>query len=135
MIAFDAPERSVCSVRRIRTNTPLQALVTLNDPVFVEAAQGFARRIISQPCDSIWSRASFAIQVSLCREPHDSEAERVVQVLEAAKKSLANDPLQAVALATKPLGPLPDGVDPIDAAAWTVVANVLMNLDEFLVRR
>ena len=135
MITFDAPERNVCSVRRIRTNTPLQALVTLNDPVFIEAAQGLARRIISEPCDTIPLRASLAFQLSLTRQPTASELARLVQVFESARKSLANDPAQALLLATKPLGPLPDGVDPVDAAAWTVVGNVLLNLDEFLVRR
>ncbi len=135
MIAFDAPERSVCSVRRIRTNTPLQALVTLNDSVFVEAAQGLSRRILAEGGDSVLSRATFALRLCLTRQPSDAEVTRVVAVFESACTSFANDTTQATALATKPLGPLPAGIDPRDAAAWTVVGNVLMNLDEFLAKR
>ena len=135
MIAFDAPERSVCSVRRIRTNTPLQALVTLNDPVFVEAAQGFARRILAEGGDSISSRATFALRLCLTRQPTDAEVTRVVTLFASARTSLAADATKAMALATNPLGPLPAGIDATDAAAWTVVGNVLMNLDEFLAKR
>lgn len=135
MIAFDAPERSVCSVRRIRTNTPLQALVTLNDPVFVEAAQGFARRILAEGGDTISTRATFALRLCLTRQPTDTEVARVVTLFETAHTSLAADTTRATALATKPLGPLPAGIDATDAAAWTVVGNVLMNLDEFLAKR
>lgn len=135
MIAFDAPERSVCSVRRIRTNTPLQALVTLNDPVFVEAAQGLARRILAEGGDSVSSRATFALRLCLTRQPTDAEVTRVVTVFESAKISLVGNLGQATALATNPLGPLPAGIDPTDAAAWTVVGNVMMNLDEFLAKR
>lgn len=76
MIAFDAPERSVCSVRRIRTNTPLQALVTLNDSVFVEAAQGLSRRILAEGGDSVLSRATFALRLCLTRQPSDAEVTR-----------------------------------------------------------
>ncbi len=135
MIAFDAPERSVCSVRRIRTNTPLQALVTLNDPVFVEAAQGLARRILAEGGDSVSNQAKFAFRICLTRQPTDAELTRVVTVFESARTSLAGNPIQATALGTNPLGPLPAGIDPTDAAAWTVVGNVLMNLDEFLAKR
>ena len=135
MIAFDAPERSVCSVRRIRTNTPLQALVTLNDPVFVEAAQGLARRILAEGGDSISSRAMFALRLCLSRQPTDAEVTRVVTLFASARTSLAADATRAMALATNPLGPLPAGIDATDAAAWTVVGNVLMNLDEFLAKR
>ena len=135
MIAFDAPERSVCSVRRIRTNTPLQALVTLNDPVFVEAAQGFARRVLTEGGNTIQSRAVHALRLSLTRQPSDAEVSRIVALFESARTSLTADTAQATALATKPLGPVPPEMDSIDAAAWTVVGNVLMNLDEFLAKR
>ena len=135
MIAFYAPERSVCSVRRIRTNTPLQALVTLNDPVFVEAAQGLARRVLTEGGDSIQSRAVHALRLSLTRQPSEAEISRIVALFESARMSLTADAAQATALATKPLGPLPPEMDVVDVAAWTVVGNVLMNLDEFLAKR
>jgi hypothetical protein len=135
MIAFDAPERSVCSVRRIRTNTPLQALVTLNDPVFIEAAQAFARRILAEGGDTIATRVRFAFRLCLTRQPTEAEVSRIVTLFDSARSSLAGDETQATSLATKPLGPLPAGIDVTEAAAWTVVGNALMNLDEFLAKR
>ncbi|MEX2114070.1 MAG: PSD1 and planctomycete cytochrome C domain-containing protein [Pirellulales bacterium] len=132
MLAFDAPERSVCSVRRIRSNTPLQALVTLNDPVFVEAAQALARRILSEGGTSAESRAEFAFCQVLLRAPQPVETQRMVMLLEQARHALAEDAGNALTLATKPLGPLPSDVDAVEAAAWTVVGNVLLNLDETL---
>jgi hypothetical protein len=135
MIAFDVPERSVCSMRRIRTNTPVQALVTLNDPVYVEAAQALARRVLKEGGDNIDSRSAFAIKTVLSRPAEDAEVRRLVNLFDASRTSLAADPARAAALATKPLGPLTEGMDVVDAAAWTVVANVLLNLDETLVKR
>jgi hypothetical protein len=135
MIAFDVPERSVCSMRRIRTNTPVQALVTLNDPVYVEAAQALARRILKEGGDSTESRAAFAIQTVLSRPAENAEVRRLVDLFDASRTSLTSDSARATSLATKPLGPLPEEMDALDAAAWTVVANVLLNLDETLVKR
>ena len=61
-----------------------------------------------------------------------AEAERLAALYDQSRRELAADPAKALALATKPIGALPDGVDPLDAAAWTVVANVVLNLDETL---
>lgn len=135
MITFDAPERSVCSMRRIRTNTSLQALVTLNDPVYVEAAQALARRILSEGGLDRRTQAVFGFRLALTRPPTEFETDRILALFEAARASLAGDAVKATALATKPIGPTPAGVDPLDAAAWTVVGNVLLNLDEFLAKR
>jgi hypothetical protein len=135
MIAFDVPERAVCSVRRIRTNTPLQALVTLNDPVFVESAQALARRVLANGGKTVEARATYAFRLALTRPPSEPEVKRLVRLFEQAKASLASDVGKATALATKPLGPLPAGMDVADAAAWTVVGNVLLNLDEVLTKR
>jgi hypothetical protein len=131
---FDAPERTVCNVRRVRTNTPLQALVTLNDPVYVEAAQGLARRIAAHP-GSTRDRVVYAFRLCLTRAPHEPEARRLIELYERARKQLAAAPANALDLATNPLGPLPAGMNPADLAAWTVVGNVLLNLDETLARR
>ncbi|MBC7816841.1 MAG: PSD1 domain-containing protein [Planctomycetaceae bacterium] len=135
MIAFDVPERTVCSTRRIRTNTPIQALVTLNDPVFVEAAQSLARRTQIEGGATPELRARFAVQIVLARKATDAEVARLVKLFQDSKTSLAANPTRAAALATKPLGPLPAGMDAVDAAAWTVVGNVLLNLDETLTKR
>jgi hypothetical protein len=131
---FDAPERTVCNVRRVRTNTPLQALVTLNDPVFVEAAQGLARRVAARPGGTL-ERVVYAFRLCLTRPPHEAEAQRLVALYETARKQLSATPAKALDLASNPLGPLPAGANAVDLAAWTVVGNVLLNLDETLARR
>jgi hypothetical protein len=135
LTTFDAPERTFCSIRRLRTNTPLQALVTLNDPVFVEAAQGLARRIMAQGGDSTRSRVVYGFRLVLTRPPSDAETQRLVELFERAQKQFAADPAKATAMATKPLGPAPKGMNVVDLAAWTVVGNVLLNLDETLAKR
>ncbi|MDB5350664.1 MAG: Planctomycete cytochrome [Planctomycetota bacterium] len=135
MIAFDVPERAVCSMRRIRTNTPIQALVTLNDPVFIEAAQALARRILTEGGATLESRAAFGVRLVLSRPASEAETHRLAALFQASRSSLAADPARASALATRPLGPVPAGMDVLDAAAWTVVGNVLLNLDETLAKR
>jgi hypothetical protein len=132
MIAFDAPDRNICSLRRMRTNTPLQALVTLNDPVFVECAQAFARRIIAEGGDSTASRVRRAMDLAVNRPATPQEVIHLTHLYEASYELLKSQPDQALALATNPAGPLPEGIPPLDAAAWTVVANVVLNLDETL---
>jgi hypothetical protein len=134
MTTFDAPERTVCNVRRLRTNTPLQALVTLNDPVFVEAAQALARRIAGQP-GTATDRAAHGFRLCLSRPPRADETKRLVDLFDSTRKQFAAAPARAAAVATKPLGPAPKDMDVVDLAAWTVVANVLLNLDETLAKR
>jgi hypothetical protein len=134
MIAFDVPERAVCSLRRTRTNTPLQALVTLNDPVYVEAAQGLARRMMLEAGPTPEDRAGLGFRAVLTRPPTAAEVARLTDLYAQARQRLAGDPAAAAALATKPIGPLPEGIDAVEAAAWTVVGNVLLNLDETLAK-
>jgi hypothetical protein len=131
---FDAPSREVCTLRRINTNTQLQALVTLNDPVYVEAAQGLARRVLREAPSDDEARAAYAFRLCLIRSPAASEQTALVQVLQQARTALQQDPAAAERLATDPIGPLAAGFDPVEAAAWTVVGNVLLNLDETLAR-
>jgi hypothetical protein len=132
---FDAPSREFCSVRRVRTNTPLQALVTMNDPVYVEAAQALARRIVSQGGTADDQRASYGFRLCLARPPGERELARLLALKQDALQRLGQDPAAAEALATDPLGPAPAEADVAELAAWTVTANVLLNLDEFLARR
>ena len=134
MATFDAPNREVCTIRRVRTNTPLQALVTLNDPVYVEAAQALARRMAqggATPADKM--RSGF--RLCLARAPHDAELTRLLKLYDEAHAGYIKDPEKAMRLATDPLGPLPPGADAADLAAWTATANVLLNLDETLMKR
>lgn len=135
MTTFDAPSREFCSIRCIRTNTPLQALVTLNDPVYVEAAQALARRMVLQGGATTEQRAAYGFRLALARSPRPEEAARLVRLFEETRARYAADEAQAMSLATDPLGPLPADMNAVDLATWTVVANVLMNLDEFIARR
>jgi hypothetical protein len=134
MAAFDAPNREVCTVRRTRTNTPLQALVTLNDTVYIEAAQGLSRRAIQHEGDAA-DRAVFAFRLCLARPPSQEERDALISLYEQAAQEYTADHDAAVEMATVPLGPAPDDVDVVDLAAWTVVSNVLLNMDELFLKR
>jgi len=135
MVMFDAPNREVCTVRRGQTNTPLQALVTMNDPVYVEAAQALARRTIQEGGATPQAKAAYAFRRCLIRPPTEAEVQRLVALYHQAREGFAKDPSRAARLASEPLGPLPPGIDPVEAAAWTTVANVLLNLDEMFLKR
>jgi hypothetical protein len=135
MSTFDAPNRDTCTVRRARTNTPLQALVTMNDPVYVEAAQALARRTMKDGGKTAEERVAFAVRQCLVRSATDAEVKRLVKLYEDAKAKFAKDAAKATQFATNPLGPLPAGTDAADAAAWTAVASVLLNLDEMFMKR
>ncbi len=134
MSTFDAPNREVCTLRRSRTNTPLQALVTLNDPVYVEAAQALARRI-NEGGSTAGEKVSRGFLLCLARPPSVAERERLVRLYETAFARFATDREHAKELATVPLGPAPKDADVAELAAWTVVGNVLLNLDEMLMTR
>jgi hypothetical protein len=134
MATFDAPNREVCTLRRARTNTPLQALVTLNDPVYIEAAQALARNIIRAD-GSTAEKAARGLEWSLSRPATPAECDRLAGLYDAAKAKLISSPENAKKIATIPLGPAPEGIDVVDLAAWTVVANAVLNLDEVFMRR
>ncbi len=134
MATFDAPSREFCVVRRSRTNTPLQALVTLNDPVYVEAAQALARRVMKEGGATAEERARRMLQLALCRPPRVGQVSQVASLYRSELAHFQGEPAAAKALATEPLGPLPAGTDTAEAAAWTVVANTLLNLDGVMTR-
>lgn len=129
---FDAPSRETCTLRRSPTNTPLQAFVTLNDPVFVECAQSLARRIVREGGDGDDARLRFGLTLCLGRPPGAAQIESLRALLADAHATYTQDLEAAEKLATDPLGPLPEGMDVSQAAAWTVVANVLLNMDSVL---
>ncbi|MAG55430.1 MAG: hypothetical protein CMJ83_03985 [Planctomycetes bacterium] len=131
---FDMPSREVCTVRRIRTNTPLQALATMNDPTYVEAAQALGRRIVREGGRRDLSRLRFALELCLQRPPQAAQVDVLLELLESERAWYRTRRDEAQKLATDPLGPLPKGMDPAELAAWTVVANVLLNLDAMLVQ-
>jgi hypothetical protein len=134
MATFDAPNRDVCALRRTRTNTPLQSLVTLNDPVYVETAQSLARQAIEH--DSVVEeQIAYAFRRCLLRPPHDNELKQLVALYNDSRNRLADQPKAAEKLATVPIGKLPANIRAVDAAAMTVVGNVLLNLDEMVLKR
>lgn len=135
MATFDAPSRNVCTIRRVNTNTPLQALVTLNDPVYIEAAQAFARRILREGGESVGDKVSYGFRLALARLPYEQERERLIKLYETVVADYQVDMESAKEIATMPLGELPEGMDVAEAAAWTIVGNVLLNLDETLAKR
>ena len=109
MATFDSASREVCALRRPRTNTPLQALVTLNDPVYVEAAQALARRIAREGGPSPGDKVRYGFRLCLARLPSDVETTRLVQLYEKSRARFAKQPEEAQKLASEPLGPLPAG--------------------------
>ena len=134
MATFDAPNREVCTVKRGRTNTPLQALVALNDPVYIEAAQALARSMNAMKT-SDEERVRSGLRQVLIRDPKESEIARLVQLYRDSRESYASQPDQAKKMAEVPLGPAPKGADMASLAAWTVVSNVILNLDEVFLKR
>jgi len=109
--------------------------VTLNDPVYVEAAQALARRLVREGGKTVEERARHGFRLCLARPPSERELKRLVALYQAAVERYRAEPKKAEELATKPLGPLPKGTDPVEMAAWTVVGNVLLNLDEMFAKR
>ena len=132
MDIFNAPSREVCSVRRERTNTPLQALVTLNDPQFVEAARHLAERTLKEGGDSVASRCDF-MALRLVSRPLRAQEK---QVLEATLNDLLSyykaHGEHAKELISVGESKADAGLDAAELAAWTMVANELLNLDEVL---
>jgi len=135
MATFDAPNREVCIVRRGRTNTPLQALVTLNDPVYIEAAQALARRLVSCGGATVADRAGYGFRLALSRPPQEAELVRLVKLYEQSLARFSQNAEEAKRMATEPLGAPPQDANIAELAAWTVVGNVLLNLDETLMKR
>jgi len=132
MTLFDVPSREICRVTRARTNTPLQALILLNDVTYVEAARAFAQRMIREGGPTIKSRLDFAFQTLLARHPTDTESNimesGVTRRLAHYQKNLkAAEEL----IAQGDSKPDPK-ISPVELAAYTVTASALLNLDETL---
>jgi hypothetical protein len=133
MTAFDTPTRDVCVVQRQRTNTPMQALVSLNDVQFVEAARNLAQRVILAESD-FGSRLDLAFMLCTAH-PADQLRREVMQVTYAAQRKVFEADLES-ARALLALGdsPLDETLNPAEHAAWTVLASMIQNLDETLTR-
>jgi hypothetical protein len=135
MAAFDAPSRNVCTIRRGRTNTPLQALVTLNDPVYVEAAQSLARQVLAQQGEDLSGQVEYGFRRCLGRPPSGREKQRLLELYDELHERYGADMELATEMATSFVGPAAEGSDIVALACWTVMSNVLLNLDEILSKR
>ena len=131
---FDAPSREVCTARRPRTNTPLQALAALNEPTLLEAARVFAQRILREGGDVPAQQIEFAFRTCLGRNPLPAERQRLLALLDQQWRSFEHDLEAAEALVNVGSAPRSPGLDVRRLAAWMIVANVLLNLDETLVK-
>lgn len=130
MTVFDFPDANVTCTRRIRSNTPLQSLTLANDVTFVEFARGLATRVLSIPGDDS-QRLILACELSLSREPSSIELAKLRDYLQQQRSRFESDQTAAVTFAPKVL---PDQATAVEAAAWTALSRVLMNLDEFITR-
>lgn len=129
---FDAPSRDLCTAKRSRTNTPLQAFVTLNDTAFFEAAQMLGRRILTEGGDSLDAQLRHGMWLALQREPSDVELEALREVYTQSLTDYRENPEAAEQTAVGPSPELPDTIDTAEVAAMTLVGNVLLNLDELI---
>ncbi len=134
MTAFDAPSRESCAPRRERTNTPLQALVLLNEPQFVEAARGLAQRAWREGGSTAESRAAYMFRLATSRHAHDGEVKELVAVLNDHLKEFQADAERAKALIHVGSGAPDAAIPQAELAAWTMVANLILNLDETITK-
>jgi len=134
MMMFDGTSRETCTVRRSRTNTPLQALVMLNDPVFVECAQALARKMNAGGDARVEKQLAAGLRAALLREPRPQEIEVMAELYRQRLDVYQRDPAAAERIAVDPIGPPPAGADVAHLAALTAVANVILNLDEFVTK-
>lgn len=131
-VNFDAPIRTTCTVQRSRSNTPLQALTLLNDPVYVEAALALAGRVLTEEKGDDTARLRHAFRLCLSRTPTDREIVVMTQLLSAARTRYSADPKGAANLVKSYA--IPKGVDAVMVAVWYEVATVLLNLDEMITK-
>jgi hypothetical protein len=134
MQIFDAPTREKCTVRRARTNTPLQALVTLNDVQFVEAARKFGERMILTSAASDIERLQQGFRRVTARLPSEQELDILESLLTDAREKYSADEETAKQLISVGESKPNEPISPPEQAAWTVVASTLLNLDETLTR-
>jgi len=133
-MSFDAPSRELICTRRPRSNTPLQALTTLNDPAYVEASEALARRMMSEAKGDAAARIIYGFRLCVARAPNKNEIKRLLALYQDELARYKEDGKAAEKLATSQLGKAPDKTDLDELAAWTVVANVLLNLDETITK-
>ena len=130
---FDAPAREECTAARTVSNTPQQALTLLNDPTFVEASRVFAQRLLGDAKADDAARLRLAFRLALSREPKASELASLTAFLRQQRDEAANQPADAAKLAAAGQAPAAS-LPPVELAAWTQVARVVLNLHETVTR-
>lgn len=128
LMTYDAPSREFCTVRRVRTNTPLQALTSLNDPYFFDAARAMARRLMSEGGSTTADRITYGFRLTTARKPSQSELERITAFYDQEAEEFSKTPDSAYKVVGN------KDTDAPQEAAWTMVSNVLLNADEALTK-
>ena len=136
MSTFDGPSRELCTVRRERTNTPLQALLLMNDPQYFDAARALAKRAVVASL-TVQGRIDELFQLCLARHPKELESAELASAVEDLMRAYREDSAAAELLANADPRVDGDGESQITAsetAVWTVIANVMLNLDEVITK-
>jgi len=128
---FDAPTREACTVRRSRTNTPMQALATMNDPQFVEASRKLAERVMASS-SSVSGRAAWLFKTATARDIKPQELQLIMLAFTKQQRNFMLDKDGVEGLLSTGESPVDDKFDRTDLAAWTMVCNLVLNLDEVL---
>lgn len=134
---FDTPNGDASCIRRSRSNTPMQALTSLNEPLFVEFAQALARKTLEDGGQSDEERLTYAFRRCLTRKPNATEAKVLLDLLHTQAERFEKGDLDPKELAfgdAEKTAELPEGTTPVQLAAWTAVARVLLNLDETITK-
>ena len=134
MTTFDAPSRESCTVRRERTNTPLAALLLMNDEQFVESARNLARRAIIRNPEDLEEQLTWAFRAVLTRHPTRSELDLLGQLYDEQRRDYIEDPDSAMQLLSVGESPRDIGIDQSQYAAMTIVMNLILNLDEAITK-
>jgi hypothetical protein len=134
MTTFDAPDRETCTIRRARTNTPLQALVLMNDPTYLEAARKMAERVMKEGGQTPDSRLQYAFRLALCRAARDEEQKPLRDMLAQSQQRIAAKPDAAEKLLKVGASPRDQRINPTELAAWTTVCNLILSLDEAITK-
>jgi len=135
MLAFDAPSREVCIVHRQTTSTPLQPLVLLNDPQFVEAARGLGERLLREGGATPEARLAHAFRLAATRRPTARELRLLTELYEEQRAVFRKGPAGALKFLKTGERPLPPGIDPVELAAAAATASALLNLDAAVTTR
>jgi hypothetical protein len=130
LLTFDAPTREECTINRINSNTPLQALVLLNDPTYVEAARVLAEHMLDRKGD----RIGWAFERAVTREPTAEERQILLDLYRKSTAEFHRSPQNAEKLVHIGEAPLPANEKPVDLAAMTAVARAILNMHETITR-